>query len=76
MKVKDFIKWLEKQDQNLEVCVVEKSTEEDYIWVDGREGEVYEACEVSEVYQFVCFDDPATQSKHNGLTLRLGSIDE
>lgn len=34
MKVGAFIKWLETQDQNLEVCVMEKSEE----WAYGYDG--------------------------------------
>ena len=60
MKVSEFIKWLEKQTQDLEVYVVES-----YSGYDNG-GDYYEKTE------FVCFDDPAVQSSKTGISLRLG----
>lgn len=61
MKVKEFINWLEQQNQNLEVCVIQVG--EGY---DG-EGEYYKEP------LSVCFDDPKVQSRQTKLSLILGS---
>lgn len=67
MKVGAFIKWLETQDQNLEVCVMEKSEE----WAYGYDGENGTHNLVS-YFQEVCFDDPQTQSSKTQFSLILG----
>jgi len=67
MKVKEFIKWLEKQDQELEVNVVEYGEYHD--WVYGEEGEI--GINVIST-QAVCFDDPIKQSKTTDYSLTLG----
>lgn len=60
MKVSEFIKWLEKQPQHLEVSVLE--VEPGY---DGG-GDEYTRTEA------VCFDDPQMQSRQTKLSLILG----
>jgi hypothetical protein len=63
MKVSQFIKWLEKQPQNLEVCVIEnRVTEESGAF--GVEDVTYT--------DPVCFDDPSRQSTETKLCLILG----
>ena len=64
MKIKAFVKWLESQDQNLEVCVVEVFKE--YKEHSNRE----QSCA-----QAMCFDDPVRQSNSTKQTLVLGVID-
>lgn len=60
MIVKDFIKWLEKQPQHLEVSVIE--VESGY---DGG-GDEYRRTES------VCFCDPRMQSRQTSMSLILG----
>jgi len=60
MKVVEFIKWLEQQNQNLEVCVIQVGVGYD------AEGEYYK-----EPFS-VCFDDPKAQSRQTNLSLILG----
>lgn len=60
MIIKDFIKWLEKQPQHLEVSILE--VDKGY---DGG-GDYYERAE------FVCFDDPQMQASRTELSLKLG----
>lgn len=67
MKVKDFIKWLETQDQELEVYVLEKSEEYAYSF-DG----VDETCNLVTYVQEVCFDDPVMQSSKGKYGITLG----
>ena len=67
MKLKEFIKWLEKQDQELEVNVVEYQ-EDGYYRFDG-ESEVYVE---SNTANAVCFDDPSRQSQTTDYSLILG----
>lgn len=67
MKVSQFIKWLETQDQNLEVCVMEKSEETDYYWDGEDEIRKTEVC-----FTEVCFDDPQMQSTKTQFSLILG----
>lgn len=67
MKVSQFIKWLETQDQNLEVCVMEKSEEWGYHW-DGEN----ENASLETYFTEVCFDDPQTQSTKTQYSLILG----
>ena len=63
MNVATFIKWLEKQPQDLEVCVVENraSTE------SGAFGD-----EEVTLTEAVCFDDPHMQSQQTKFSLILG----
>ena len=63
MKVFEFIKWLQTQPQNLEVCVIESGTSIE----DGVFGEEEVTCVSS-----VCFDDPSLQSTQTKLCLILG----
>jgi len=63
MNVAQFIKWLEKQPQHLEVSVIENSTQTE----DGAFGEE-EVC----VTEAVCFDDPQMQSRQTKMSLILG----
>lgn len=37
MKVHEFIRWLEKQDQNLDVCFLDVTESLDYCWDGGSE---------------------------------------
>lgn len=67
MKVHEFISWLEKQDQNLEVCVVEYEEGSDWCY-DGQE-EVYKEYTTATA---VCFDDPDKQSSKTQFSLILG----
>lgn len=67
MKVSQFIKWLETQDQNLEVCVMETNDEEDWVWDGEDERRVIES-----VTSAVCFDDPPMQSTKTQYSLILG----
>lgn len=67
MKVSQFIEWLKTQDQNLEVCVMEKSEEYDYVW-DGEN----ENCRLTTYFQEICFDDPKTQATVTQFSLILG----
>lgn len=67
MKVKDFIKWLEKQNQDLEVSVVEYCEYED--WCYNGEDEVLTSIATT---QAVCFDDPPLQSRTTDYSLILG----
>lgn len=60
MNVANFIKWLEKQPQHLEVSVLE--VESGY---DGG-GDEYTRTEA------VCFDDPQIQSQQTRFSLILG----
>lgn len=60
MNVANFIKWLEKQPQHLEVSVLE--VESGY---DGG-GDEYTRTEA------VCFDDPHMQSSQTTMSLILG----
>jgi len=60
MNVAAFIKWLEKQPQDLEVSVIERET-----GYDGG-GDYYERTKA------VCFDDPHMQSTQTELSLILG----
>jgi len=63
MNVAQFIKWLEKQPQHLEVSVIENSTQTE----DGAFGDE----EVS-VTEAVCFCDPQMQSRQTSMSLILG----
>lgn len=63
MNVAQFIKWLEKQPQYLEVSVIENSIQIE----DGAFGSE----EVS-VTEAVCFDDPQMQSRQTTISLILG----
>lgn len=67
MKVSEFIKWLEKQNQDLEVYVVEYEEGADWCY-DGVD-EVYK--EYTTAYS-VCFDDPVKQSTTTQFSLILG----
>lgn len=67
MKVHEFIKWLEKQDQSLEVCVVQYYESEE--WCFDGEGETLRDFENAEA---VCFDDPVKQSTTTQFSLTLG----
>lgn len=62
MKVAQFIKWLEKQDQSLEVCVIQADTEHQD---GGTCGEIF--------VESVCFDDPTLQSSKTEFCLILGT---
>lgn len=68
MKVKEFIKWLEKQDQELEVNVVEYEEYQDWAYNED-EGEI--GINVPSA-QAVCFDDPIKQSRSTEYSLILG----
>ena len=63
MKVSQFIKWLETQPQDLEVCVIEGVSDAQ----NGAFGE--EECLATET---VCFDDPIKQSSKTSMCLILG----
>lgn len=63
MNVAQFIKWLEKQPQHLEVCVVEVSTDD----MSGAFGD-----ESTTTANSVCFDDPQLQSRVTDYVLVLG----
>lgn len=63
MNVAQFIKWLEKQPQHLEVCVVEASTDD----MSGAFGD-----ESTTIVDSVCFDDPHMQSRITNYVLVLG----
>lgn len=63
MKVREFIIWLEKQNQDLEVCVVEYEAFGDY----GFDGEVEVETAIA-----TSFDDPANQSTTTQFSLILG----
>ena len=67
MKVKEFIKWLETQDQELEVAVVEYREEDD--WCYNGEDEELRTCTYADG---VCFDDPIRQASATKYTLTLG----
>lgn len=61
MNVANFIKWLEKQPQHLEVCVLEKQ----------EPNEDTEGWEFNWV-ESICFDDPILQSRQTAMVLVLG----
>lgn len=63
MNVANFIKWLEKQPQHLEVSVIENS-------IQTEEG-AFGSEEIS-VTEAVCFDDPHMQSRQTKMSLILG----
>jgi hypothetical protein len=67
MNVREFIKWLDKQDQELEVCVVEYQEYGD--WGYDGENEVYVDVTTANA---VCFDDPSRQSQTTDYSLILG----
>lgn len=67
MKVSAFIKWLEQQDQNLEVSVIESYTSTDYVWDGEDEVRVETTSNIA-----TCFDDPRTQSSTTTYSLILG----
>lgn len=60
MNVSTFIKWLEKQPQQLEVSILELKS-----GYNGG-GDYYERAE------FVCFDDPHMQASRTEFSLKLG----
>lgn len=63
MNVAQFVKWLERLPQHLEVCVVENSSHV----VDGAFG--YE--DVISISS-VCFDDPQMQARVTEMSVTLG----
>lgn len=66
MKVRDFIKWLEKQNQELEVSIVECCPNGELVYTEsGMSIEVQTA-------EAVCFDDPHMQSRQTSMSLILG----
>ena len=67
MKVSEFIKWLEKQPQHLEVCVVQSYDGSGQFFYD-EDGNCTEQKEV----EAVCFDDPHMQSRQTSMSLILG----
>lgn len=68
MKVHEFIKWLEKQDQNLEVCFLEVNESLDYCWDGGSESYTQLNKYVSEVG----FDDPEGYFTKSGGYITFG----
>ena len=63
MNVAQFIKWLEKQPQHLEVCVIEARTDN----LSGAFGD-----ESTTMVDSVCFDDPQLQACITSHVLVLG----
>ena len=63
MNVAQFIKWLEKVPQHLEVSVIQNSTETEDGVFGGEEVSITEA---------VCFCDPQMQSRQTSMSLILG----
>ena len=61
MNVAQFIKWLEKQPQHLEVSVLKKQEPD-----EDTEGWEFNSVEA------VCFDDPHMQSRQTKMSLILG----
>lgn len=68
MKVSEFMKWLEKQDQNLEVCFLEVTESVDYCWDGGSESYTQLNKYVSEVG----FDNPEDYSTKSGGYITFG----
>lgn len=67
MNIANFIKWLEKQPQHLEVSVVQAFDGSGQFFYD-EEGNCTEAQQV----EAVCFDDPHMQSRQTTMSLILG----